>query len=178
MGRIHPIKRYDWVVDILGRLRRQHADLALLLVGNDAGHLSVIEKVAARHGLGDSFVHAGFLEGRLKEGALALAHVLVQPSIHENFGIAVLEAMARGVPVIVTPGVASHAYVDRSKAGLTVEANPEAIAAALRQILASDREAIGGRGRQFVRQNLSWPVVASQIDEMYQSMLAEAEEAR
>jgi len=116
-------------------------------------------------------VFAGFLEGEAKQEALAGADLFVLPSIDENFGIAVVEAMAHGLPVVVTPGVAAHVYVDQSGGGLTVEGTVESLAEGMRKILNGDGPAMGRRARAFIEQYLSWPAVMRQYDQMYRDAI-------
>ncbi|NLE44675.1 MAG: group 1 glycosyl transferase, partial [Chloroflexi bacterium] len=84
----------------------------------------------------------------------------------------VVEAMAHGVPSLVTPGVASHVYVDASGAGITVDDSLEAVVAGLRRLLESDRLATGEKGRRYVEQHLSWKSIARQIDLLYRAAIA------
>jgi len=79
--------------------------------------------------------------------------------------------MAHGVPVLVTPGVASHVYVDECGAGLTVPGSAREVAEGLRRLLRSGRDEWGRRGRAFVAENLSWSVVARELDRLYQEMV-------
>jgi len=169
MGRVHAVKRPELIVDAMARLKSEYPNLALFVVGSDEGHLKVVRASARRHGLEDAIVEGGFLQGKLKQGAFAIAELFVQPSIHENFGVAVAEAMAHGVPVLVTPGVATHLYVDQSGAGITVKGTAEAIAEGMRKMLVADRKDMSSRGRRFVEQHLSWPNIIRQIDELYQN---------
>ena len=74
--------------------------------------------------------------------------------------------------MLVTPGVAAHVYVDCSGAGLTAEATPQAVAGAIRTLLAADRKKLGQQARAFVEQNLSWPTVLQQIDTLYRELIA------
>jgi len=172
MSRITHKKRPEIIVRAMARLRSEYPNLVLLLAGNDEGPLATVRAVAKEHGIEDSIVHAGFLQGDLKRGAFAVADLFALPSIDENFGIAPMEAMAHGVPVLVTPGVASHVYVDKSGGGLTVEGTAEGFAEGIRKLLQADREAMGRRGREFLEKNLSWTSVARQIDDLYQESLA------
>ncbi len=96
-----------------------------------------------------------------------MADVFVLPSRDENFGMAVVEAMAHSVPTVVTRGVAAHEYVDASGGGVTVGDTADALAEGIRQMLAGDRAKIGTRGRDFVESNLSWLAVGRQIEQLY-----------
>jgi glycosyltransferase involved in cell wall biosynthesis len=168
LGRIDPIKRFPLAVEALGRLRESHADLTLVIAGFDAGHLAEVQTTAARLGLADRVVYAGFLQGERKQAAFAAASAFVLPSSHENFGVAAVEAMAHGVPAVVTPEVASHEYVDRCRGGFTVAGTADAIADGLCRVLSGDGPHMGRRGRDFVLHHLSWDAVAGRLEEMYE----------
>lgn len=172
MSRLVAKKRPELIVEALHHLRFKYQDLALLVAGNDAGHVAALRRAVRRHRLEESVVFAGFLQGELKHGAFAVADVFALPSIDENYGMAVVEAMAHGVPVLVTRGVATHVYVDQSESGITVEGTSQAIAEGLRRLLDGDLEAMGRLGQEFLRQNLSWPAITDRLDELYREMLS------
>lgn len=172
MSRVEAQKRPELIVEAMARLRPTHADLTLLVAGNDFGHMQTLASVVKQHGLEDAVIFAGFLQGDLWHGAFAAADVLVLPSVDENFGLAAVEAMAHGVPAIVSPGVAAHTYVDQSGGGLTVEGNAVAIAEAISRVLEESPLIIGRRGRDFVSKNLSWQVAVERIDRVYDEILS------
>jgi len=171
MGRVHPIKRFPIVVEALASLGDAGRNLALVIAGNDAGDLASVESTARRHALQDRVVFAGFVQEDLKRSILSAADLLVHPSLHENFGVAIVEAMAHGVPALVSPGVATHVYVDQSGCGLTVEGTVQSLTEGMRKIINGDGAAMGRRGREFVQQHLSWQAVMRQYDRMYQDAL-------
>src|SRR4029077_20449871 len=111
------------------------SEAMLVMAGSDSGGQPAVEESVRRHGLSERVLFCGFLEGEMKAAAFRAADVFVLPSIDENFGVAVVEAMSHGTPVLVTPGVATHVHVDASKCGLTVEGTPEAMAEALMRLL-------------------------------------------
>jgi len=173
LARVTPIKRPEFLVKAMSRIVPDYPDVVLLLGGYEEPHLDVVMRVAEEHGLRDSVKHLGFLQGDAKQGAFAVADLFALPSVTENFGVSVIEAMAHGVPVLTTPGVASSRYVDQSGGGITVEDGVDAIAAGMRRLLESDRDAIGERGRRFVMEHLSWSSVANRIEDVYRDVLAE-----
>ena len=112
---------------------------------------------------------AGSVSGEAKDDLLRRAAALVLPSYSENFGNVVLEAMAVGTPVVVTPEVGLAAEVERSGAGVVTSNDPPTLAAALRALLADPvrRAEMGRRGRAAVEARYTWEHVAVQMEELY-----------
>jgi glycosyltransferase involved in cell wall biosynthesis len=177
LGRIHEKKRPELVVEAAAWIRDQIPDLKLVFAGHDDGGLEAVRACVHKHGMGESVIFTGFLKGALKSAALAAAEVFVLPSRDENFGVAVIEAMAHATPVLVTPGVASHEFVGASGCGLTVDGTPEALGEGLKRLLAEDREELGRRGRRYVERHLTWAAVVAQLDEVYQLAIENTQQA-
>jgi glycosyltransferase involved in cell wall biosynthesis len=172
MGRVNSVKRLNLLIDAIALLRRDYPDLLLLVCGHDAGHMSAIRKQIELLRLADAVILTGFLSGELKWAAFAEADVFVLPSMHENFGVAVVEAMAFGVPVVVTPQVASHVYVDDSGAGITVQGNAESIADGIERVLSCDSGDLGQLGRSYAHTHLSWTTIVRELESIYRSLIA------
>jgi glycosyltransferase involved in cell wall biosynthesis len=93
--------------------------LDLVMAGPDEeGLQAVLEAQAARLGISARVHWTGMLEGDVKWGALRAAEAFVLPSHQENFGIAVVEAMACGVPVIISDKVNIWPEIAQDKAGI------------------------------------------------------------
>ena len=167
MARLHPIKRLDLVLNAFATARTTTPDLCLAVAGNDAGAEAEARDFVRSRNIGDDVVFTGFLAGELKSSLLSAAELYVLPSDHENFGVAVIEAMAHGTPVLVTPGVASREFVEASGCGLTVDGTVEALAGGIGKLLRGDRNVLGNRGRRYVEEHLAWPAVVAQLDELY-----------
>ena len=167
IARIHSIKRLDWIVEAMSLLPPDFSDVVLFVAGSDSGYRSTVELAIRKHGMQDRVIFGGFLSGELKQGALDASRVFVMPSIHENYGFSVVEALAHGTPSIVTRGVASSVYVRDSNAGLVVDDSPKAIADALVTLFSANREEIGRKARKFVEENLSRESCLVAIDRMY-----------
>jgi glycosyltransferase involved in cell wall biosynthesis len=95
--------------------------------------------------------------------------VFVLPSYSENFGIAVAEAMAAGLPVIVSDQVAIHCEVSRARAGVVVRCNVGELAEALVLLLADGtlRRAMGQKGREMARETYSLSAVSRKVIGFY-----------
>lgn len=172
LSRLHPKKQVSVLVEAFGQIRERVPDAVLVVAGSDSGDLSNAKHAANREHVGDRVIFSGFLEGETKADAFRAADVFALPSIDENFGVAVVEAMAHGTPVLVTPGVAAHVHVDASGCGMTVDGTRDAMADALLRILASNREQLGGRGRDYVMTHLAWPAIVRRLDALYQDCIA------
>jgi glycosyltransferase involved in cell wall biosynthesis len=104
-----------------------------------------------------------------KERLFAAAQVFVLPSYSENFGNTVLEAMRRGVPVVVTPEVGAAEIVKKSGAGLVVPGDPEPLGSAIRQLTADIglARSMGEAGREHAAAHFTWDNVAAQMEDLY-----------
>ena len=103
LGRLHPKKGADLLLQAFAQVAAGDDTLALVMAGPDhAGSAATLQAAAAALGIAHQVVWPGMLQGTLKWSALRAAEVFVLPSHQENFGIAVVEALATGLPVIVS----------------------------------------------------------------------------
>ncbi len=143
------------------------------IVGNDEeAYLPVLESLARNLGIKNRVQFHGPAKSEKKWEWIAGASVLVLPSRSENFGNVVLEAMAVGVPVVVTPEVGLADTVKRSGAGIVADGNPEAIAAAIKEIIYDSEKAhsMSDAGCSTVETKYTWDNVARQMEEVYQNI--------
>jgi glycosyltransferase involved in cell wall biosynthesis len=170
LGRINWKKGLDRLVRAL-----VHApDLRAVIAGNDEeGCRESLERLARECGVVDRVRFVGPIYGAAKWRLLRAARVFVLPSHSENFGNAVLEAMAAGKPVVVSPNVGLAAAVRDSCCGMVVEPEPGALAGALEQLWRDEPlcRSMGERGRSLVEREYSWPRIAGQVVDLYRSVL-------
>jgi glycosyltransferase involved in cell wall biosynthesis len=101
--------------------------------------------------------------------------MLVLPSYSENFGVAVVEAMACGLPVVISDKVNIWREVESAKAGLVTACDPTEIARAI-EVLLDDPQGgrkMGRNGRKLVKNQYSWRRVAKLLEDVYRELLAE-----
>jgi glycosyltransferase involved in cell wall biosynthesis len=123
LSRIHSKKGCDLLLEALGRLAPAHPDLDLVIAGPDEGGLRPqLETQAKRLGIGSRIYWTGMLEGDSKWGAFHAADAFVLPSHQENFGVAVVEALACGLPVLISDKVNIWPDIATDEAGLV---NPD-----------------------------------------------------
>jgi glycosyltransferase involved in cell wall biosynthesis len=132
-GRHIPEKRVPALVPALAEARRQLPDLRGEIYGDGPDRRDVLRAIVD-FGLEDEVVAPGFVDEAVLEEALASALCLVLPSRREGYGLVVIEAAARGVPVVVVAGPDNAAVelVEPGMNGAIAEsAEPRALAAAI-----------------------------------------------
>jgi glycosyltransferase involved in cell wall biosynthesis len=168
LGRINWKKGLDRLVKAL-----PHApSVRVVIAGNDEDrYRPTVEAMAAGLEVSDRIVFTGAVAGAEKAALLSAARALVLPSYSENFGNVVLEAMAAGRPVIVTPEVGVAGLVEESGAGLVVSGRREPLADAMTSLVsdAAYADSMGVRGRESARR-FSWNSVAEQMEQMYEEI--------
>jgi glycosyltransferase involved in cell wall biosynthesis len=161
----------------LDRLLRALAlcpEVNLAVAGNDEESLQGgLEQLTREFGVAHRVVFLGPVRGPDKGALLHHAVGLVLPSLSDNFANVVLEAMAAGCPVVVTPQVGLAPAVQEAGAGLVAEGDPETLGKALRELLENPdlRATMGRNGCAIARQRFAWPVVARQMATVYEEII-------
>ena len=169
LGRVSWKKGLDRLIAALGEV----PGATVAIAGNDEeGYRESLDRLAAAAGVAGRIVFLGPVHGADKAGLLHGSDALVLPSYSENFGNVVLEAMAAGLPVAVTPEVGLARMVREVGAGVVAAGEPPRLAAALRELLAGaeERRAMGRRGAAAARR-FNWEAVAARMEEVYGEVL-------
>jgi glycosyltransferase involved in cell wall biosynthesis len=117
----------------------------------------------------------GYVEGARKQLLLERAAFLVLPSLSENFGNVVIEAMAAGTPVVVSPEVGAAHAVQAARAGLVAPAEPRALALALATLARDERlRAEMGANARAAASAFTWESVARRMEAAYREIVEEA----
>ena len=176
LGRLAAKKSLDL---LLAALAATPAARLVLAGGDEEGLRARLEASLSPLALAARVHFAGEVRGAPKRRLLTECRGLVLPSLSENLGNVVLEALAAGRPAVVTPTVGLATEIERRGAGLVAAPNATALSAALRRLQEnpSEADAMGERGRHWVDSELSWERVAVQVAGVYRQR-AEAERAR
>jgi len=168
LGRIHPVKGLMNLVEAWAQIRPP--GWRCVIAGPDeAGHRRELENAMKTHGILEDFSFPGIVDDQDKWRLLEHADLFVLPSFTENFGIAVAEALAAGVPVITTRGTPWEELVTR-QCGWWVDIGTTALKDALRHatgLTEDERRAMGKRGRQLVMDQYAWPKIAKSLVDIY-----------
>ncbi|MEM9249549.1 MAG: glycosyltransferase [Pseudomonadota bacterium] len=176
LGRLHPKKGIDRLIDAWASVAPAHPHWRLRIVGpSEQGTRTALK--AQAHALGAprvSFEDA--LHGAEKAAAFRDAGLFVLPSLNENFGMVVAEALAAGVPVVTTRGT-PWSGMEQARCGWWVPHGvpplAEALDAALR-LPDATRRAMGDRGRKWMARDFGWDGIAAQMADVYAWLLAKA----
>lgn len=176
LSRIDAKKGIDVLLPAFAQVRKTIPDTFLVIAGD--GPAELVKKyrdLAATVGVADAVVWAGFLKDADKRAAFAAATAFVLPSYSENFGIAAVEALAAGLPCVLSHGVAIGGDVASSGAGLVVPTEPEPLAVALVQILSDDtlREKCSANGPRLAGERFSLQAMGKNLLGVYQNILGE-----
>jgi glycosyltransferase involved in cell wall biosynthesis len=174
LGRLHPKKGIETTLEVFKRLASQVGGLHLVLAGPDEGNYRQSVPVwASAHGLSNRVHLTGALEGDRRLAAYADADLFTLLSESENFATSVAEAMAAGLPVVVTPGVGVSDAVRSHNAGLVVDGDADEIATATAELLRDParRAAMSAAARRLAHESYAADSVAATMRDAYQRLL-------
>ncbi len=175
LGRLHFKKGLDILAEAFALYAKSGGTMDLVVAGPDDGALTDLRQRIAAHKL-ESRIHiVGPLYGPEKLAAFADASAFVLTSRQEGFSIAITEALAAALPVVISPEC-HFPEVAAENAGLIVPLDPASTARALTQISTDPTAAkhMGEAGRGLVYQHYTWPKIAERSIELYQRALAKS----
>lgn len=175
LGRLGVNKGIDVAIEAFARLLPEHDDIHLVLAGPDGGMRAAAERLVAQKGLKDRVTLTGMVTGETKLMVLAGSDILVFPSLGESFGIAVVEAAACRLPLVISDRVGIWREFAAANACVVAPPAPEAFAEKLHGVL-NDRSSalsIGTRARELACNKFAWEPVGEQLERMYQQVIRE-----
>ncbi len=125
LGRIHPKKGCDMLVDAFAEIAAANPDVDMVMAGPDAGMRAGLEARITQSGLKNRVHWPGLVTGEAKWGAFHACEAFVLPSHQENFGIAVAEAMGCSRAVLISDQVNIWPEIEADGAGLVARDTPE-----------------------------------------------------
>jgi glycosyltransferase involved in cell wall biosynthesis len=173
LGRVHAGKGVEYLVPAMAQVKVPGA--VLLVVGPDSGGLrGALERQVAKLGIADRVLFTGMLTGAERVEALVDADLFVLPSDHESFGNSVIEALAAGLPVLVSRRVQTQRELVAAGVAGLVSREPEALAAELTRWLTDQslRQAAAAKARAFALEHYNWSVVARRWAQEYTRLIA------
>jgi glycosyltransferase involved in cell wall biosynthesis len=172
MSRIAPKKGLDVLIPALLQLHREGIPFRFVLAGSNPQDPRYEKEIGDRlrtSPLADCTEITGFVTGDQKQKWLQQADVFVLPSYYENFGIAVAEAMAAEIPVVISDQVHIYQDIQTGQAGWVCQCTVESLTQALREALTRQdkRTQRGSRAKQWAMDRYSWRAIARQFAHLY-----------
>jgi glycosyltransferase involved in cell wall biosynthesis len=172
---VEPKKGLRFLLEALAHLERETGKpvCQLLIVGEGPAE-EALRSLSEQLGIASRVVFSGMR--RDIPQLLSLMEIFVLPSLYEGFGIAILEAMAAGKPVVASTVGGIPEFVVSGESGLLVPPGDSvALAAAIRQLLARPEraKAMGCRGQEHVRKHYSIESVVRQHEQLYETCAAQ-----
>ncbi len=166
LGRISPIKNLEQLIIAFHQAALPGANLFLVGPAEEPNYRNRLEKLIQEHRLVDRVRFSGPAFGRDKLAALAGADLLVLPSVNESYGNAAAEAVASGIPVLVTE-TCGIAPIMHERAGLAVPPGVESLAKGLIAMMDGvQREELTARRAEVLRE-LSWDEPLKETEALY-----------
>ena len=177
LGRLHPIKGVDMMLEIANRLERVAPGVTVHFAGpreDTASTEAVMRAAASSHG---RLAYAGELTGGEKWSFLNKLSLLVVPSLQESFGMAGAEALACGVPVVLTPEVGLSEFVAGCAAARIVPREAGALSGSIVELLenVNGYEAAALDARRLFESQFAMRSVVAAFVNLYQGLKTRAE---
>lgn len=171
LSRIHPKKQLDVLIRNLSELGTKEWILDVAGEG-DGRYMNTLQDYAKNLGVSDQIRWHGHVTGLNKERLFSQCDWLVLPSSNENFGIAALEAMASGLPVIVSSDVGIAPYVEKYSAGYVCNITyGNELRNILTKCIFSDNTTMRINAITLVKENFLWKIIAKELSDYYRSSL-------
>ncbi len=183
MSRIEPKKGLDLLIPALESILGSGIEFHFILAGSnpqDADYETQIKVQIHNSSLAKYTTITGFVSGDLKVELLTKADLFVLPSYYENFGIAVAEAMAAGVPVVISDRIHIAEDIQQAEAGWVDPLEVGAIANSIKSALLNpqERQRRGLNGKEYAKKHYNWEAIAQQTIDAYQQILSSIAEGR
>lgn len=170
VGMNFEVKGLDAIIDVVAGLKRIAPNLnpKLMVVGK--GNPRRYKEMARAKGIQEEIIFTGVWHDEIAPVYLA-ADMFIMLSVYDTFGLSVLEAMAAGLPVIISPTVGARDIVRNGENGYVIApAQPEEISRCMAHMLESEANQRMGRLAMETAQAHAWSAMAHKVDRIYNEL--------
>jgi glycosyltransferase involved in cell wall biosynthesis len=168
LGRLHPIKGLE---NLFSALTKVSDNVTLSVTGEgDPDYQNALGRIVDDLGLQNRISFNGPAANNQKAEMFSRSDVCVLPSFSENFGLAIAESLAHGVPVIASRNT-PWKEVETIGCGLWVDNDPDQLAASIEKIKTMPLAAMGEKGRAWMASEFSWQKRGSEMLACYKRLL-------
>jgi len=175
LSRLHPKKGLDVLIKAFVAVQKhqEFSEWRLVIAGDgDAAYVSSLKQLVSSNSA-DGFVSfIGWVSGDEKRDVLRKASLLVLPSSQENFGLCVLEALAEGVPVVVSRDVNLANDIADAGAGWISAIDVASLQKTISEAMAHEEQRLSrGLAGKLFSKNFSWERIAEELEKMYLAII-------
>ena len=175
LSRLDRKKGLDLLLPAFAEIHGRHPESLLVIAGSgEESFVDRLHQMARQLAIDDNIVWAGFLSGQDKLAAFAAASFFALPSYSENFGLALVEALAAGLPCVVSDQIGIASDVEEFEAGLRVPCEAAALAAAFDRLIVEPRlcEQFSINARRLANNRFSPDAMTSALVSLYNRVLS------
>lgn len=172
LGRLHKVKNPD--IALKAFLKLDNKNTHIVFVGPDEqNYQPSLEKLAHSAGMDKQIHFTGLVDKQFLGEVLADTDLLIAPSSQESFGMAIIEALASGVPVIVSKNIPIGQIIEKEKAGKWVNGDVDSFYAAMKLFLENKEQLkeAGLRGKKLVYKYFDVNLVTQCLLERYKEIV-------
>ena len=174
VGLLRPNKGANILLEAVGLLKNQLKGYKIFIAGPDTeGYLKTLKELSIKLNIENIVYFLGGVFGKEKWELYKQADIFILPTLNENFGIVIAEALLSGTPVITCKGAPWQGIVEH-RCGWWVNRTVKDIANAINESLSlseQELEAMGKRGRNYVIKRFSSNIVAENMKQLYQQIV-------
>ena len=175
LSRVDYKKGLDILIDAFAQVSPRHPNAVLLIAGDGPpALLADLRQLAARLGIQQKVFWLGYVQGEEKRWLFRHAALFALPSASENFGVAAAEAMAAGLPLVLSRGVALSEVVSKWDAGIVSDGSTTHVAEAIDTLLKNGRlrDRLGASAQRAAREEFSLDIFGQRLEALYLSVLS------
>lgn len=166
-GRVNPKKGIPYVLNLLPQLIEKFPSLLYVIAGGceDPAYENELKQLVAKHHLEKQVLFTGLLSQELGISLLRDSDVFVLPSLSENFGMSVVEAMLCETAVVVSDQVGIAQELKEADAGLVIQLENDSLKHAIESLLENTElnQSLGRKGAEFVKTHYTEEVVKNKL---------------
>lgn len=170
LGRIHPSKGLDLLLDVFYELLKNDKTLNLIIAGPDDGYMLQLKKLISDFNLEKRVIFTGFVTGKNKIALLSYVDICILPSEFETFPLTLLESIACNTPIICSKNCGISDIIN-NKVGIASDYNKDSFIKAIRSVMYNEElyQNFQKECDKFIAE-YEWKTIVNKLESIYLSI--------